>query len=66
MRVLEASGFDYAADRGGDIAEDVQRLPVDFSDFLDCLSRKLRRADVDQCISARRFELDDVRVDGRL
>src|SRR6266496_5686220 len=44
----------------------MDRLPVQFGGFLDRLGAKFWRADIDQDISARRLQLDDMRFDGGL
>src|SRR4051794_32411346 len=48
-------GLHHAADRRADVVEKVERLPLDFSHFLDRLRGEFRSGDVEEHIGAGRF-----------
>src|SRR6266436_5482576 len=66
LRILKARRLHHAADRAGDVGNDMQRLPLDLGEFLDCLRREFRGGDADEDVGAGGFQLDDVVVYGRL
>src|ERR1700682_2702573 len=66
LGVFETCGLQHRADGSADVALEVHRLPAEFGDPLDALGGELRRGHAEVDVGAGRFQLDDVRVNGRL
>src|SRR5262249_11060315 len=52
--------------RGGNIVEEMDRSPAEFSDFLDRLSGEFWRCNIEENVGPRRFEVDGLRIDCRV